>query len=382
MHIDLSDSVQMLAGYAFKSTGFTTDKDAGLPLIRIRDLGETNTSCRFVGQYPPNFLIKDGDLLVGMDGEFRVRRWNGGPALLNQRVLKIWSADPDVLNNDYLYYRLQPALLELENAITGTTVKHLSTKDLKRITWEVPPVDEQRHVASILRCADDAIAYANATTVQTRVLHVAETQSVFEHVGANTLTDERRVEGWQRVFLGDVFRERKERGRVGLPVASVSISQGLVLRESLDRRVQSELPPEGHALVREGDIAYNTMRMWQGACGLATADCLISPAYVVMSPTSQIESHFAFHMLRSPPVTRLLHGYSQGIVDDRLRLYPTAFAQIPINLPPMIIQRAIAESFNSVDHFIATARREHGAKTLLRDAMANDLLSGRVRALA
>jgi restriction endonuclease S subunit len=74
-----------------------------------------------------------------------------------------------------------------------------------------------------------------------------------------------------------------------------------------------------------------------------------------------------------------LHGYSQGIVDDRLRLYPKAFAQIPVNLPPLAIQREIAASFEALADFVAAAERQHVALASLRRAITDDLLSGRVR---
>lgn len=72
-------------------------------------------------------------------------------------------------------------------------------------------------------------------------------------------------EGWRSTKLGNVFKSRRERGRTGLPTLSVTLNDGLVLRESLERKTDTNLSPEEHLLVREGDIAYNMMRMWQGA---------------------------------------------------------------------------------------------------------------------
>ena len=82
--------------------------------------------------------------------------------------------------------------------------------------------------------------------------------------------------------LGDFFNQRQEPGRSDLPVMSVTMNDSLVLRDDLERRMESALQPEQHLLVRKGDIAYNMMRMWQGACGLAMADGMVSPAYVVL----------------------------------------------------------------------------------------------------
>lgn len=359
--VGLSHVMKMLPGFAFKSENFSTDSSEGMPLIRIRDLGSQTTACRYLGEYDETFVINDGDILVGMDGEFAAVRWEGGPALLNQRVLKLSTAMPDILDHDFLFYRVQPTLDELEQSISGTTVKHLSTKDFKRLVWNVPPLDEQRRIAEVLRSGDEALEGASRVISQARAVHSTETQFTFEEVASSNLKDVLASNGWRRVLLGQLFRERKEHGLPGLPVASVSIEQGLVLRTSLDRRVESELRPEAHGLARKGDIAYNMMRMWQGACGLAEADCLISPAYVVMVPTAEVYPQFAFHMLRSAPIIRLLRAYSQGVVDDRLRLYPNAFALIPINLPPLAIQREIAASFDAIADFIKGAEREKAA---------------------
>lgn len=377
--VSVADAVAMLPGFAFKSENFVTGTDAGLPLIRIRDLDQTNTATRYVGDYDEAFAVQDGDILVGMDGAFEAVRWRGGEALLNQRVLKLSAARPDAIDESYLFYRVQPALSELEQTIGGTTVKHLSTKDLKRLTWQLPPLDEQRRIAEVLRSVDEAIASARRVLVQASAAKAAERRDAFGASAAASLEPGLLQQGWRATRFGALFSERKEKGVAGLPVASVSIEQGLVLRADLDRRVMSNLPAEGHSLVRTNDLAYNMMRMWQGACGIAAADCLVSPAYVVLTPGPDLYPRFAHHLLRSEPVIVLLHAYSQGIVDDRLRLYPQAFGQIPINLPPLFIQREIAELLDAYGEFEAAAVKELEATEAMRAALMSDLLSGRVR---
>ena len=65
--------------------------------------------------------------------------------------------------------------------------------------------------------------------------------------------------------LGDLFSSRREKGRAGLPTLSVTLNYGLVNREDLERKQDTNLAPEEHLLVKPGDIVYNMMRMWQGA---------------------------------------------------------------------------------------------------------------------
>jgi type I restriction enzyme S subunit len=158
--------VQLLSGFAFKSEQFTTDPACGMPLIRIRDLRTGETACRYGGEFDPTYVIKAGDIVVGMDGEFLAVRWMGAEALLNQRVLKVTSAMPSALDDNYLFYRLQPDLAELEQKISGTTVKHLSTKDIKRLVWDLPPIDEQRRIAEVLRSVDYVVSASHLAVEQ------------------------------------------------------------------------------------------------------------------------------------------------------------------------------------------------------------------------
>ena len=160
-------------------------------------------------------------------------------------------------------------------------------------------------------------------------------------------------DGWIVAKLGKMFESRRERGSDGLPTLSVTLNDGLVLRESLERKTDTNLSPEEHLLVRKGDIAYNMMRMWQGASGLARFDALVSPAYVVLHPTQDVDPVFAAYFFKSSRMIYLFWAYSYGLTNDRLRLYYADFALIPAVIPPLDEQHRIGEILTAWDKAIA-----------------------------
>lgn len=135
------------------------------------------------------------------------------------------------------------------------------------------------------------------------------------------------------------------------------MNDGLVDRDELERRQDSALTPEEHLLVKPGDIAYNMMRMWQGAFGLADREGMVSPAYVVLEPLPGTNAEFAAHLLRSDRLKYLLWAYSYGITDDRLRLYYPDFAAIPVFVPDANRQASIARALSCLDSTIGTVEK-------------------------
>jgi type I restriction enzyme S subunit len=133
------------------------------------------------------------------------------------------------------------------------------------------------------------------------------------------------------------------------------MNDNLVHRDELERRTESKLTPEQHLLVRKGDIAYNMMRMWQGACGLALTDGMVSPAYVVLAPKEGIDSRFAYHWFKTDRMIYLFWAYSHGLTEDRLRLYFDDFATIPALPPAMSEQRHLVDVLDAWDLAIGTA---------------------------
>lgn len=154
--------------------------------------------------------------------------------------------------------------------------------------------------------------------------------------------------------LGDLFKSRREKGRLGLPLLSVTLTSGMVDRKDLGRKQETELSDEEHLVVHKGDIVYNMMRMWQGASGLATKDGIISPAYVVLAPKTGIDPEYASYLFKTKRLIYMFWAYSYGLTDDRLRLYFSDFARIPVNIPKLDDQRAIARIIAIWDKSIET----------------------------
>ena len=141
-------------GYAFDSTCFTEDSTY-LPLVRIRDVKRGYSETFYSGNHPNDYIIDNGSLLVGMDGEFNIARWKGGKALLNQRVCKI-TARKNV-DEEYLRFALTKALKEIENRTSFVTVKHLSAKELNRLEIDIPDYRVQISISGTLTKIENII---------------------------------------------------------------------------------------------------------------------------------------------------------------------------------------------------------------------------------
>ncbi|CBZ00543.1 type I restriction-modification system, S subunit, putative [Streptococcus oralis Uo5] len=146
--VKLGEVCDILSGYAFKSSQFN-DKKIGLPLIRIRDVERGFSDTYFEGAYPEEYLIKNGDLLITMDGSFILKKWEGDLALLNQRVCKIKIMNKSV-DEGYISWLIPKFLKEIEDKTPFVTVKHLSVAKIKDISFFLPDIQEQKIISKKL----------------------------------------------------------------------------------------------------------------------------------------------------------------------------------------------------------------------------------------
>ena len=155
----IANHIGVISGFAFASEYFSNEN--GVPLIRIRNLLQHKTETFYRASFDIDYMVNNGDILIGMDGDFNVVRWRGEPGLLNQRICKV-SSKSELLNEGYLFHWLQPKIDEIHRKTPQTTVRHLSTKDVEHISIPFFPLREQRRIAEILDTIDEAIQKTEA----------------------------------------------------------------------------------------------------------------------------------------------------------------------------------------------------------------------------
>ena len=160
-------------------------------------------------------------------------------------------------------------------------------------------------------------------------------------------------EGWEVRRNGRLFAQRNETGRAELPILEVSLRTGIRVRDfGNGERKQVMADPQKYKRAAQGDIAYNMMRMWQGALGVSPINGLVSPAYVVARPLPEVEARYYAYLFRTDAYLNEVDKYSRGIVKDRNRLYWEDFKRIPSVYPPREEQVAIVRFLDHADRHI------------------------------
>jgi type I restriction enzyme S subunit len=139
----LPEIANITYGFAFDASRFNTE-GKGRPIIRIRNISESVTT-DYTDEVANNkYIVRHGDLVVGMDGEFHINQWQGDDAYLVQRVCKIEAKNP--ILEGYLAHAIRAPIKHFESILMGATVGHLGAMHLKNILLLVPPANLQEHL--------------------------------------------------------------------------------------------------------------------------------------------------------------------------------------------------------------------------------------------
>ena len=128
----------IIYGAPFASKQFNTEGN-GRPIIRIRDLKDQQFATYTTEVHPKGYLLHPGDIVVGMDGEFRPYIWGNDEAWLNQRVCVFENKRPN--GKAFLYFTIKPLLFAIEQTQAATTVIHIGKKDFDAFEIMLPDTE-------------------------------------------------------------------------------------------------------------------------------------------------------------------------------------------------------------------------------------------------
>lgn len=223
----------------------------------------------------------------------------------------------------------------------------------------VPQKDEQDKIGSLFQQLDHSITLHQRKCENLQNLKKALLQRMFVS-GTDTIPNIRfkgYTDAWEQRKLGELFSERSERSGVG-EMISVTINSGVVKAEELDRKDNSSRDKSKYKVVKVGDIAYNSMRMWQGASGVSPYEGILSPAYTVLVPNESVNSFFFAYDFKRYKMIQIFKRNSQGLTSDTWNLKYPALSSIKTLVPSKGEQTLISELFQQLDHSITLHQRK------------------------
>ena len=250
----------------------------------------------------------------------------------------------------------------------------LSVEKILRLKIAIPPLPEQQKIAEILTAQDEVIAL-----MQKRIeLKQQQKKAIMQKLlsGAVRVGDGE----WIQVKLGTIFKERVEQHCEDLELLAITGKSGVIPRSQLDLKDNSSEDKSKYLKICQGDIGYNTMRMWQGVSAYSNYTGIVSPAYTVLIPSEKVNALFFAYLFKMPHMIFLFYRFSQGLVDDTRNLKYTNFKQITVYYPAdKSEQTKIAKLLSAQDREIELLQQQLTLEQQKKKALMQLVLTGKVR---
>ena len=329
-------------------------------------------------EYSPEYLVHDGDLLVGMDGEFNIAKWGKTPALLNQRVCRL--TPKSSVDKGYLYYYMPIILKQIEAKTPFVTVKHLSAKELNKAKIPLPPLDKQRKIAAVLDKVSDLIAKRRQQLDKLDEIVKARFVEMFGDIENNPFQ-------WDVVSIGDVIFSSdagwsgngKQRPKLPGEIAVLKVSavtKGYFIPEEC-KVLDDQKNIKKYVYPQKGDLLFsraNTREM-VGATAVITED---HPELILPDKLWKIRFgdkanvYYMKHTLSSTAIRNRFSAESTGTSGSMYNVSMEKFRSIRIPLPPINLQNEFETFIEQTEKTKTTIKRSFEKLETLKKALMQE----------
>ena len=265
---------------------------------------------------------------------------------------EIWvlnTLNKDVLSNKFLYYFIQTnRFSSVANKSAGSKMPRADWGLVENIRLYRGPIEEQEKIGEFFSKLDQQIELEEKKLELLKQQKKGYMQKLFSQELRFKDENGNEYPNWQTVKIGSILKERKERSGDG-EMLSVTINHGIVKFDEIDRKDNSSKDKSNYKKVYKNDIAYNSMRMWQGASGKAEFDGIVSPAYTVVTPIENINSSFIAYYFKTHNMIHKFRINSQGLTSDTWNLKYKQLKDIKISICSKEEQDKIANLLTILD---------------------------------
>ena len=373
--VKLGEVCEIQNGYAFDSKCFSSE--SGMPLIRIRDIKRGYTETFYDGDYSSEYIVRKGDFLIGMDGEFNIGEWNSEDALLNQRVCKL--IPNNKINVRFVYYYIPESLKRIESKTSFATVKHLSSKQIKEIDIPLPPLEEQHRIVSILDASFEKIDALKKNAEE----NLKNAKALFQQVLAQELKPK---EGWVEKKLAEIVTENCSLSygivqpgddvQNGIPVVRpVDFSNDIFVKREGLKRTKKEISDAYQRTILTGNEILMCVRGTTGTMGFATDElkgCNVTRGIVPILIDRTSVKRFVYYQLLSPLLQKQIAENTNGTALKQINIKDLRV--LKLFMPSLEEQHRIVQTLDTLSE--KCRRLEEVAQQTIRecDALKQSIL--------
>ena len=290
-------------------------------------------------------------------------------ATVGPTAILITKLDYVILSTTATYYRCNIEKLDnkfLVKVFESTSfvkqysrVMSQSTRNQVPITMQrtffipFPSLPEQQKIATFLSAVDEKLQQLTKKKDLLEEYKKGVMQQIFSQ--ELRFKDEfgNNYPNWEEKRIGEIFEERNEKNFINMELLSISIKKGIFPQSESNKNDNSNSDKSKYKRVLIGDIAYNSMRMWQGASAVSKLNGIISPAYTVLKSNNFNCSEYFGYLFKMSFMIQTFQKHSQGLTSDTWNLKYQMISKIKINVPSLEEQQKIANFLSSLDSKIA-----------------------------
>ncbi len=390
----LSDIGEFINGKGFSSSDW---KEDGLPIVRIQNLNDEEAEYNYYsGDVKDRYYLENGDILLSWSASLGAYKWNRGEALLNQHIFKVLPKDN--INKEFMYQLLLVTIDKLEQKTHGSTMKHIRRKELDLTYFPLPPLSEQKKIASILSSVDESIEKTDEIIEKTKELKKGLMQELLTKGIGHTEFKEVKVpllpvkwklpKGWDIKFLKDLTTKITDGAHQtptyvdeGVPFLRVTDIQDYEIDWESTKRIPKEehikltkrcKPERGDILLsKNGTIGITKIIDWDKEFSNFVSLCLIKPDKEVI-----YNKYLSIILGSEFCLQQAAIGSKTGTVTN---LHLTEIRKFNIPVPPIEEQKKIASILSSVDNKIEKEEEYKVKLERLKKGLMQKLLTGEIR---